>query len=605
VKKTLATIYLPLVLTSALLTGCSIQGSNVSPGQLDVEIKNAPRTAMNPETERESRALHYYLMGQISYTDENFPNAVANFMRAGELIDQPAPELHARLAELFVRSGDLNRALAEAEKALEPKPDDSYMLLLKSGILESLNRNLEAVPIYENIIHQHPEVFDAYVLLARLYVKLDQPEKGVETLKKLVSHAPKEVIGYFYLARTYEAKGDFTTAEKTIRTGLDIEPTNTDLSTDLLRLLAKQKKLKALKDYCNQLLERNPSNVLARKVLGELAIGENNFDEAISHLEAAQSHEDDPSSTRFKIALIQIEKQNFKEATRELSLVLAQQPQNSEARYYLASVYAATGRRKEAVDELAKIKSGDEIFVKSRIFAAFVLRQDGQLNKAEQVVREALDKEKDNKKVLSYLILILRDAKKFSAAEELLKKSIEKDPTNDKLYFQYAIVLNDLKNKKLARQTMEKVVELNPKNSDALNFIAYGLVESGQDLDRAKKLIDQALEIKPDDGYYLDTLGWLYYTKKDYDQSQETLARAVKLSGDDTVIMQHYGDALVAVDRVDDAVAVYKSALERARNSPDAEKDPELKALIQSIEARVRDIELKQPKRTLPEAINH
>lgn len=593
-----------IVCVSFLLSSCSAHQSNLSPGQLNVEIKNAPRVAMNPETERESQALHYYLMGQISYTDENFPKAVANFMRAGELIDQPAPELHARLAELFVRSGDLTRALAEAEKALEPNPEDSYMLLLKAGILESLNQNLEAVPIYEKIINQHPDVFDAYVLLSRLYVKLNQPEKGVETLKKLVKRAPKEAIGYFYLARTYEVKGDFATAERTARAGLAIEPANTDLSTDLLRLLAKQKKLQALKDFCNQLLEKNPNNVLARKVLGELAIGESNFDEAISHLEAAQAHEDDPSATRFKIALIQIEKQNFKEATRELSLVLAKQPENSEARYYLASVYAATGRRKEAVDELAKIKPSDEIFVKSRIFSAFVLRQDGELGKAEQAVRQALDKEPDNKKVLSYLILILRDAKKFSAAEELLKKSIDNDPTNDKLYFQYAIVLNDLKNKKLALKTMEKVIELNPKNSDALNFIAYGLVESGQDLDRAKKLIEQALEIKPDDGYYLDTLGWLYYSQKQWDRSQETLSRAVKLSGDDTVVMEHYGDSLLAVDRLEEAAAVYKSALERARNSPDAEKDPELRELMQRIEGKVRDIELKQPKKTLPEAVN-
>ena len=63
---------------------------------------------------------------------------------------------------------------------------------------------------------------------------------------------------------------------------------------------------------------------------------------------------------------------------------------------------------------------------------------------------------------------------------------------------------------------MKKAIALNPKNAQALNYLGYTYAESGQNLDEAESLIKRALTVEPEDGFYVDSLGWVYYQKGEY-----------------------------------------------------------------------------------------
>ena len=58
---------------------------------------------------------------------------------------------------------------------------------------------------------------------------------------------------------------------------------------------------------------------------------------------------------------------------------------------------------------------------------------------------------------------------------------------------------------------MRKVLSIDPKNANALNYIGYSYAEMGTNLTSAKEMITQALDISPDDGYIMDSLGWVYF----------------------------------------------------------------------------------------------
>lgn len=564
-----------------------------SPSQFDVKINNSPRGTIDGEVDRTSRALHHYLMGQLSYGQENYNEAIVNFTKASELIDTPAPILHVKLAELHVRKGELEEALKESRKALEQQPDNSYNLLLLAGILESSNRDVEAEPIYRKLIERNPDMLDAYILLASLYSKTKENDKAIELLQRLHKRIPNETIVSYYLGRAYESDGKLAEAEKYFLAAYQAESQNIKLAIDLLRIQLKRSKYQAAKSLCEKILEKDPENVIARRVMGELLIGENRLDEAVAHLRVLETVEEDASETRFRIALIQIERQNFQEAVRELSLILAKKPEHSQARYYLASVYAGSGRKKEAVEELFKVKPEEKMYVKSRTLAAFILRQDGDLRRAEQAVREALAADSSNKIVFGYLVLILREQKKYSEAANLLEEALEKTPGDEDYLFSYALVMHDLNKEDASLEYMEKVLASNPKHSDALNYIAYSLAEKGQDLPRAKELVTKALEIKPNDGYYLDTLGWVHYQSGDYPQAVEVLAKAVGATSDDMLIMEHFGDALIKVDQHDKAMDVYRSAL--AGHDP---QDEEKVEIAERIKQKLSELEKFEQKRT-------
>src|SRR5690606_12264385 len=118
-----------------------------------------------------------------------------------------------------------------------------------------------------------------------------------------------------------------------------------------------------------------------------------------------------------------------------------------------------------------------------------------------------------------------------------------------------------------ATAVMEKVLELNPQHTDALNFLAYDLADAGLNLDRALELINRALQVRPNDGYYLDTLGWVYFQQGRYHDAVDILSRAASVATDDVLIQEHYADSLMKVGQLAQAVEVYRNALERGRDA--------------------------------------
>lgn len=576
--------------TLAVGGACSLSFvSDGQPSQLDIEVKHAPRVFIDPEIERQSSALHSFLLGQLAYLKEDYSEAIKGLGEASRLAGKPEPVLDSRLAELYVRSGNLNEALAACDRVLQQEFNNRNVLLLKAGILEALGRTAEAEPLYQQVISDSPAQFEAWVLLASLYEKQGELEKSVRLLEEFVKEKPDETLGHYYLGRAYELQNNLDQAEKQFRVALRKERGSSDIAASLIRVLAKRNDFQAVKDLCEELLEHDQNNLLARRILGQVLIGEKRLDEALEHLRVLETSESDPTSTRFKIALIEIEKQNTFEAIRELNLVLAREPAHQEARYNLAALLAGTGRAREAVDELMKITPEQSLYVKSRTFAAFLLRQMDDLKSAEKAAREAVAGAGSDKQSLSYLILILRDAKKYREAEGLLKEALEEDPQNVRLLFSYGVVLQDLKRISESLQVMEKVVELDPQHSDAMNYIAYTLAEEGRDLERALDLVKRALGIRPNDGFYLDTEGWIYFKLGRYKEAEETLARAVGITGEDPEILEHYGDALVATNNPQKAYEVYRAALEKFRDA----KRLDDKSASQRIERKLQSLSSK------------
>jgi Flp pilus assembly protein TadD len=114
---------------------------------------------------------------------------------------------------------------------------------------------------------------------------------------------------------------------------------------------------------------------------------------------------------------------------------------------------------------------------------------------------------------------------------------------------------------------MKKAIELNPQNAPALNYLGYTWAEMGVQLDEAESLILRALKLEPNDGFYIDSLGWVYYQKGDYARAVEQLERAVEITVDDPTIIEHLGDAYEKVGKPDRALARYREALKRSKES--------------------------------------
>ncbi len=587
-----------LSVACAASTGCMRLGPQPEPppeNTIVVDVANASTGTFTDQERRESSAMHHFLVGQLSLNDQDFNTALENFSAAAELADEPVPLIHAKLADLYLRFGELDKALSSASTALKENPSDPSVRLLYAGVLEALGRDAEAEPHYKKLIEDFPGKFDAYVLLSNLYVKQGRFQLSVDTLKQLERVDPSDSLAHYYLGRTYELMERYPQAEAEYMKVFEADPTLNRGSVELLRVLLRNKKTDKAKALCERMLQKDPSNAIARKVLGHLMLGEAKLDEALKHLVVLEGLEADASDTRFKIALIQMEKRNFDEAVRELNLVLATKPDHSEARYYLASIYAGNGKRQEALKELFLIEKGDPMFVKARTFSAFILRQDNDLKRARKVILEAREVEPDNKNLLLYYVLIMRDLEKYQEAETLMREAINKDPNDERLLFNLALVIHERGAQAEALVLMAKVVELNPRNSDALNYLAYGLIEEGKDLTRAQDLARRALEVKPQDPFYLDTLGWAQLKAGKLDEAEASLSKAAALAGDDLVILDHYIETLLALKKFEKAVGLMKGVIERGLTDEEKDDDDTL-AAYRRISDRLKTLLKEQPR---------
>jgi tetratricopeptide (TPR) repeat protein len=105
-----------------------------------------------------------------------------------------------------------------------------------------------------------------------------------------------------------------------------------------------------------------------------------------------------------------------------------------------------------------------------------------------------------------------------------------------------------------------------------LNYLGYTYAEQGIKLNEAEALIRRALAISPHDGFYIDSLGWVYYRRGEYDKAIEYLERAVALAPDDPTIAEHLGDAYRQAGRNSDALRIYRDALSRATEPEQSER---------------------------------
>lgn len=586
-----------LIVVSTFAIGCvksSPSPTSHPDNAILVDVANANIGTFTAEDQTRSSALHHFLVGQLSLNDQDFKTALDNFSAVVELTDEPTPLVYSKLADLYLRFGELDKALQAAETALREDPSDPSNRLLYAGVLEALGRDAEAEPQYKKLIEEYPGKFDAYVLLSNLYVKQGRFQDSLDLLKRLERIDPSDSLAHYYLGRTYELMERYPQAEAEYMRVFESDPTLSRGSVELLRVLLRNKKSDKAKALCERMLQKDPTNAVARKVLGHLMLGESKLDEALKHLVVLEGIEADASDTRFKIALIQMEKRNYEEAVRELNLVLATKPDHSEARYYLASIYAGSGKRKEALEELFTIPKGDPMFVKARTFAAFVLRQDNELKRARDVVAEAREVEPENKSLLLYQVLILRDLKEYRKAESLMREALTREPNDERLLFNLSLVLHERGKDDEALSLMERVVEINPRNSDALNYLAYGLIEKGGDVGRAQELARRALEVKPQDPYYLDTLGWAQFKAGKVEESEATLAKAASAAGDDIVVLEHYIEVLIARKKYDKAAALMKGVTEREFTDEEL-ADEDTAAAYKRIKDRLRDLLREQP----------
>jgi Flp pilus assembly protein TadD len=231
----------------------------------------------------------------------------------------------------------------------------------------------------------------------------------------------------------------------------------------------------------------------------------------------------------------------------------------------------------------------------AQIQASLVLDGMGQSADAIKRLEALVAARPHDVDALSALAGVQRSAKMYQEAASTYTNAISAVgiPNRDDwtLFYFRGICFERAKEWPKAEDDFKKALELFPDQPLVMNYLGYSWVDQGVNLEEAFKMLRRAVELRPNDGYIVDSLGWAHYKLGQYVEAAQTLERAVDLKPSDPVLNDHLGDAYWRVNRRTEAKFQWNHARDM---NPDPEDLPQI---IRKIEAGLPD-----PNRGGPDA---
>jgi tetratricopeptide (TPR) repeat protein len=159
----------------------------------------------------------------------------------------------------------------------------------------------------------------------------------------------------------------------------------------------------------------------------------------------------------------------------------------------------------------------------------------------------------------------LRANKNYTKSIELYEKSIvlKKDKRDDDWIYYYNLAISQERAGvwENAEKNFLQALNISPKQPEVLNYLAYSWLEKKINLDKAKEMLVEAVNLSKGRGYILDSLGWAYFLLKDFDKAEEILQTAYEKEPSEAVIYDHYGDVLWTNGKQIQARYVWQNAI--------------------------------------------
>ncbi len=507
----------------------------------------------------------------------------------------------------------------------DPKDLDSFIML--GRLYKVTNDSAASEAAFNKALEISPDNEDAMTGLAMVYSYLGDTKRSADLLEKLTAKNPSP-RAFAALAYSYEQLHDYPLAAATYRRALVLDPSNSDYKLDLAQDLAMAEQYdEALKVY-QELADANPRDPVALLRMAQVYRQQRKFDLASQSLDKAREIDPDNLEVKLDESFLQEDEGKLSEAIVSLKQVLdnmSKKNYSSGERTYRAGMFERLGRMylnleqyDEAADAFHQIGVLDpDMAARAGAQVIDTYRQAKDYTKAQQLADAALKKYPNDRTLIGVHAELLADSGHVDEAVAELKKSLGGKDDRD-VYVTLAQIYEKAKNfpemakaidqveklskskedqittyflrgtlyerqKKydLAEKEFREVLKLDPANASAQNYLGYMLADQNTRLEEAQQLILKAVDSEPNNGAFLDSLGWVYYRQNKLKEAEEQLNRSIQMITRDPTIHDHLGDVYFKQGRIKEAIAQWQSSLKEWDTSSPADREPEEIAKVQ------------------------
>jgi tetratricopeptide (TPR) repeat protein len=536
----------------------------------EVELKTAVK--LDPDSEEAVTTL------SLLYSDEGDTTHALQVLSAVPDTGRSA-KLYAALGATYEQRKDYKSAIDAYKHAIQLDRDNLDAIrgladnLLNDGQVDA------ALDQYKVIADANPEDAQTYLRISEIYRRQGKYDEALDSLKKAEAMVPDALEVPYNIAVVYEAQGHYDDAAKLLQDLLkktekaDNSYSQSDRDNraifverlavvyqaggrddDAVKLLQDVLKKTEKDDSSYSQSDRNNRSMLLER-LGSVYRDQQNYQAAVEAFRKMIPLGDDNTRTGYQdIIDADRDAKQWPEATAVAKEAVKKLPDDRELRMVLDAQLADTDDPAKPLADMRSLLKGvpedREVYVRLGIMYTRLKRwseAEEALNKAEQLSTKSEDKEA--------VFFLQGDAyeheKKYDEAEAEFKKILAAHPQND------AAV------------------------ASTLNYLGYMNADRDVRLEESLNYIKQAVSIEPNNGAYLDSLGWAYFKLGKYDLAEENLAKASARMGSDPTVQDHLGDLYQKTGRLKLAADHWQRAVEEWNKTISPEVDTDLFAATQ------------------------
>ena len=558
-------------------------------------------------------------------------------LEAQEIIKRDPNNLQARklLGRIYLRSmGDgqngapspelLKLAVEqyEAIARIEPNNIDNHLLL---GHLYFLSKDLPKAEIQLKAAREiDPGSEEAVARLAFLYNEQGDNKRALETLNS-VPEARRTSKIYAMLGYTFEQQKDYKSAIASYQHALILDKENLDALRGLAQNLANDNQTTAALEQYRMLQEADPQDAQAALRVSDLYRRMGKFDLALENLKKAESLQQDSLEVAYSEANILEAQGKLDEAAAALQRLIARSTAPAD-RHNLAlfldrlgNIYRQAGKPQLAQDTFKHIvdMGGEEAargysglidnYRDQKLWAdatrtaqeavkklpedknlklalAQQLADEGKAEESINLAKAVVQSSPDDRDAQISLTQVYVRLKRFQEAEDILigmEKQATRPEERQGIRFILGATYEREKKFDLAEQEFRKVLQQDPGSAGTLNYLGYMMADHNMHLEEALGMIKRAVELEPQNGAYLDSLGWAYFKLNNYDLAEQNLRRALEKTPNDATMHDHLGELYAKTGKLKLAVMHWERALAEWGRSVPADVDQQDVARVQ------------------------
>ena len=525
----------------------------------------------------------------------------------------------------FEENGEMDKALAAYRKVLDVDPGQANLASRVAALLTRQDDFPEAIDVLKDAIKANPNAPGPLLQLAFIYTKyLRRTDQAIDYVNRAIALDPHNIDAYEHLCEIALGAGDEKKALQSLDRATEIKSEDPAFWARLGKLYAsivfrpdrppKPEEVARVNDIFKKAADRAGDDAAALKDVADYYASTQQIKEAIPlYLRLLELVPDDINA-REKLATGFVLTNQREKAVEMLEAIIKEHPEKYQPYDLLAGLLddaaRALEREKKSDQAKAMFAKAAANYEQSLIvnpgraspylhLAELLLGPLKQNERAVKVLSEARQHFPQTPEIVYYLGIAQREAKHFQEAVATFEEALHEaeaegaEIANARFYFDYGAAAEQAGLHDKAADLFRKSIAVDPANAaDAYNYLAYMWAERDTHLDEAEQMIKLALQADPNNGAYIDTLGWLEFRQGKFDQALSDLLRAAqKLTREDPVVLEHVGDACAKLNKAAQALDAWQRALNL---------DPQNKKLADKIDNAKTKMSKGQPPNANP-----